>query len=105
MILLASDYWEVRATPTKGQGLFAKKAIAKGTIIGDYLGIILHPRDAIVDENNFYLMYYHDRAAIAPDLTKPGVHLLNHSCRPNSAFYIYKGHTLAFALRQISPKR
>lgn len=101
MILLGADYWEIKITKKKGRGLFAKKDIAKGTIIGDYIGKVIHPQDAVVDEENFYLMYYHDNAAIAPDLNKPGVHLLNHSCVPNAWLYIYKGHTLAFALKKI----
>ncbi len=101
MILLSDDYWEIRETLKKGRGVFAKKDIPKGVVIGDYLGKVIHPQDAIVDEENFYLMYYHDGAAIAPDLEKPGVHLLNHSCVPNAWLYIYKGHTLAFTLKKI----
>jgi len=101
MILLGSDYWEIKETVNKGRGLFAKKDIPKGEIIGDYIGKVIHPKDAVVDEENFYLMYYHDTAAIAPEIDKPGVHLLNHSCLPNAWLYIYKGHTLAFALKKI----
>lgn len=101
MILLSDAYWEIKDTKDKGRGLFAKMNISKGSVIGDYIGKILHPRNAVVDEENFYLMYYHDRAVISPDLEKPGVHLLNHSCSPNSWLYIYKGHTLAFALRHL----
>lgn len=102
MILVSDDYWEIRNTKRKGRGLFSKKDIPKGSVIGDYIGKIIHPKDAVVDEENFYLMYYHDTAAISPDLEKPGVHLLNHSCIPNTFLYIYKGHTLVFALRKIS---
>jgi hypothetical protein len=101
MILLSSEYWEIRNTKRKGRGLFAKKDISKGSVIGDYIGKIIHPLDAVVDEENFYLMYYHNRAVISPDLRKPGVHLLNHSCVPNAWLYTYKGHTLAFALKKI----
>lgn len=101
MFLIPDAYWQVRETRNKGRGIFAKKDIKSGMIVGDYIGKILHPQDAIVDEGNFYLMYYHDRAVIFPDLEKPGVHFLNHSCKPNCFLYIYKGHTLAFALRQI----
>lgn len=101
MILLPSNSWQIKKTKNKGLGLFAKKNIIKGTLIGDYLGKILHPQDAIVDEQNFYLMYYHDHAVISPDLKKPGVHLINNACIPNAFFYIYKGHTLAFARRAI----
>jgi SET domain-containing protein len=102
MILLEDDYWEIRETKKKGRGIFSKKIILQGTVIGDYLGKIIHPQDAVVDEENFYLMYYHDQAAIAPDLKKPGVHLLNHSCVPNAFLYTHMGHTLAFALRNIA---
>jgi hypothetical protein len=102
MILLSSKYWEIKNTRNKGRGLFAKMDIPKGLIIGDYIGKVIHPKDAIVDEENFYLMYYHNTAAIAPDLEKPGVHLLNHACIPNSFLYTYKGHTLAFTLRKIA---
>lgn len=101
MILLDESSWEVKEIKNKGKGIFAKKSITKGTIIGDYLGKIIRPEEAIVDESNFYLMYYSDRAVITPDLKTNGVHLLNNSCEPNSWLYIYKGHTLAFALRDI----
>jgi hypothetical protein len=101
MILLPDDSWEIKTTKKKGRGFFAKKDISKGSVIGDYIGKIIRPQDAIVDEENFYLMYYHDHAAISPNLEKPGVYLLNHSCVPNVFLYIYKGHTLAFALKKI----
>jgi SET domain-containing protein len=101
MISLSSKYWEIKDTKNKGRGLFAKMDIPKGLIIGDYLGKVIHPKDAVVDEENFYLMYYHDRAAIVPDLEKTGVHLLNHACIPNSFLYTYKGHTLVFTLKNI----
>lgn len=102
MMLLSNKYWEIKNTKSKGRGLFAKKDISKGTVIGDYIGKVLRPEDTLVDEENFYLIYYHDHAVISPDLEKPGVHLLNHSCIPNAFLYIYKGHTLVFALRRIS---
>jgi SET domain-containing protein len=101
MILLANTDWEIKTTPNKGRGLFAKKNIPKGLIIGDFIGKIMHPRDAVIDEENFYLMYYHDYAVISPDLQKPGVHFLNHSCIPNSWLFVYKGHTLVFARAKI----
>ncbi len=105
MFLLPDDAWEVRKTPKKGRGVFASKEIAQGTIIGDYLGTVVHPaeEDGIDEEENFYLMYYHDRASIFPDLAKPGTYLLNHSCTPNTWMYTYKGHTLFFSLRRIFP--
>ncbi|MBP9716460.1 MAG: SET domain-containing protein [Candidatus Levybacteria bacterium] len=101
MFLISSDYLEVRKVKGKGSGIFALKNISKGLVIGDYLGKVLYPEEALIDEENFYLMYYHDRAVISPDLKKVGPHLINHSCVPNSFLYVYKGHTLVFALRKI----
>ena len=101
MILISDKYWEIRKTKNKGRGLFAKGDISKATVIGDYVGKVMRPEDAIINEENFYLMYYHDRAVILPDLRKTGVHVLNHSCNPNCWLYIYKGHTLAFAFKEI----
>lgn len=101
MLLLHPDSWEIKKTKNKGKGIFARKDISQGIIIGDYLGTFLRPEEALVDELNFYLMYYSDRAVIAPDLNIDGVHLLNNSCLPNACLYIYKGHTLVFALRNI----
>mgnify|MGYP001559395028 FL=1 len=103
MILLKQTYWKVKTTKHKGDGLFAKKDIQPGVVIGDYLGKVLHNSEIEIpsEKENFYLMYYHDRASIFPDLTKPGAHLFNHSCEPNCALFTYQGHILFFSLRKI----
>lgn len=103
MILLNEDSWEVKPTKYKGDGLFAKKEIKPGIVIGDYLGKVLRTAEADIpsEKESFYLMYYHDQASIFPDLTKPGIHLLNHSCMPNCAFFTFHGHILFFTLRKI----
>lgn len=105
MFLIPKDFWEVRKTAKKGRGIFATKEIAPGILIGDYLGKVISPAEEndIDEKDNFYLMYYHDRASIFPDLTKPGIHLLNHSCTPNTWMTTHRGHTLFFTLRKIFP--
>lgn len=105
MFLLADDYWQVKKTKEKGYGVFAKKEINAGTIIGDYLGKIIKTAeyDLDKDKEGLYLMYFTDEACIYPNLKKPGIHLLNHSCAPNCWIYTYCGHTLFFALRNIEP--
>lgn len=105
MFLIPTDFWQIKATDEKGLGVFAKKEIGAGTIIGDYLGKVIKTADYDVDKDKeeLYLMYYSDQAAIFPDLKKPGIHLLNHSCKPNCWIYTYRGHTLFFALRKIKP--
>lgn len=105
MFLIPPTSWEVKEVPDHGKGVFVKKEIAPGTIIGDYVGRVIRPQeeDTVEKGAHFYLMYYHDYASIYPDLTKPGIHLLNHSCAPNTWMYTYKGHTLYFAIRRIFP--
>lgn len=105
MIFLNKSFWQIKTTKNKGQGIFAKKIIPKGTVIGDYIGTVVRTKDVdLKDEaENMYLMYYHDQASILPDLTKPGIHLLNHSCQPNCWVYTLCGHTLVFALSDIKP--
>jgi hypothetical protein len=96
--------WEITATKKKGRGVFAKKDIKPGTVIGDYIGKVIRTAEENTYEGDLglYLMYYHDYASLYPmDIKKPGIHLLNHSCTPNNWMYTYKGHTLFFALRHI----
>ena len=103
MFLLDKDYWEVKETNGKGRGIFAKKPIAACTIIGDYVGRLVHLKDVDFDKEkeNLYLMYYSDTTGIHPNLKKTGIHLLNHSCSPNCWIFKFKGHTLVFALKNI----
>jgi hypothetical protein len=103
MFLLPNDYWEVRETPNKGRGVFAKKDISAGTVIGDYLGKIIHDDDdyELQEEYGFYSLSYTDDTSIWPDPEKPGIYLINHSCTPNTYILSYYGHTIYFALRKI----
>lgn len=104
MFLLTTDSWEIKTTQKKGRGVYAKKDIAAGTVIGDYIGKVIKAAEEDTYENNYglYLMYYNDQALISPtDVQAPGIHLINHSCAPNCWMYTYKGHTLYFAIRHI----
>lgn len=104
MFLIPDDSWEVKEVFGMGRGIFAKKEIKAGTVIGDYLGRVVHPEEEdALDTHGIYLMYYHDYASIYPDTKKPGIHIINHSCTPNTWMYTYHGHTLYFALRHIFP--
>lgn len=103
MFLLKDNSWEIRKTKEKGLGVFSKKEIAAGTVIGDYLGKVIRIADYDLDNDKkgLFSMYFRDDALIYPDLTKPDIHLLNHSCKSNCWIYIYCGHTLFFTLRKI----
>jgi hypothetical protein len=103
MFLLSPDYWEVKGTVKKGRGVFAKKDIEPGVVIGDYIGRVVRTaeEDTLEKDGQIYLMYYHDRASLFPDIKSHGVHLFNHSCTPNSWIKAYRGHNIFFSLRHI----
>lgn len=105
MFLISDDSWEIKKTKEKGLGVFAKKEIYAGTVIGDYTGKVIETRkyDLEKDKAGLFLMYFTDEASIFPNLKKPGIHLLNHSCTPNCWIYQFRGHTLFFAVRNIKP--
>ncbi len=95
--------YQIKKIPKKGRGIIALKDIEPGSIIGDYLGKVVHDDEATRLENKhgFYSMHYGKNACIFPDSRLSGVHLINHSCMPNCGKFPYKSHTLYFALRKI----
>lgn len=103
MFLLATDYWEMKGTAHKGRGVFAKKDIEPVVIIGDYVGKLINEDEEydLQEKYGFYSLSYADDTSVWPDIKKPGVYLINHSCTPNTYMYSYQGHTLYFALRKI----
>lgn len=103
MFLLSKEYWEIQKIKKIGKGVYAKKDIPAGTVIGDYIGKVIPEKEEDKYDNgrHFYLMYYHERASIYPNVRKPGIHLINHSCTPNCWMSTYMGHTLYFAIRHI----
>lgn len=100
MFILDESFWEVQNTDRKDRGIFAKKDIPGGTVIGDYLGKIVHP-DNEPDDEKLYTMYYSDNASIVSDPKEIGLHIINHSCMPNCDSHTYKNRILYFAARKI----
>jgi len=109
MFLIPTSYYQIRKTKKKGRGVFARREIPAGTIIGDYVGRLIEDKKAELLEKKYnnacYSMDYNDNGlSIFPlDINKAGVYLINHSCSPNCDAYFYYGHTLYFSLRRIRP--
>jgi hypothetical protein len=110
MLLIPEDAWEMRGRAFsaddygKGnRGIFATRLIRAGTVIGDYLGLLIpnEKEDEYETGKDTYLMYYDELVSIWPDQRQPGLHIVNHSCEPNCGISTYRGHTLYFALRTI----
>ena len=112
MLLIPESSWELRGRAFssddfgKGnRGIFATRTLRAGTVIGDYLGLLVpNEREQEYESGkDLYLMYYDEHVSIWPDPAQPGVHIVNHSCEPNCGIVTYRGHSLYFALRTIHP--
>lgn len=104
MFILDESYWTVQPTTHKGRGVFARKSILPGTVIGDYLGRVANETDDDEKRDGFYAMAYSGNFIIRPDPSTVGVHLVNHSCMPNCAIFPYRDHMLYVSLREIFPE-
>lgn len=85
----------------KNRGVYAKKDIEGGVVIGDYLGKIVSRDEEDELKHGTYYMTYSNEATIYADPSEPGVHIVNHSCMPNCAMVEYKTHILYYTLRKI----
>src|SRR5688572_23097271 len=110
MLLLPEATWEMRGrafssadADKANRGIFATRSIRAGTVVGDYLGLLIPTEQEAEYETgqDVYLMAYDERLSIWPDTTRLGVHVVNHSCEPNVGIVTYRGHTLYVALRRI----
>ncbi len=107
MFLISPEYYKIKKTLTKGSGVFALKHIPAGTLIGDYLGLVVSDIEVEkrhAEANACYAFEYLNGLSIFPlDLKAIGVHLINHSCAANCSTIDHEGHNLFFALRHIFP--
>lgn len=106
MFLIYTDYYETRVIPSKGRGIFALKEIEAGTIIGDYLGILIREEDEEIYDKKYgsYTINNTDKSFIFPlNPKEPGIHLINHSCASNCVFYPIKNHITFCSTRKIFP--
>src|SRR5688572_5252851 len=101
-MFLEPSWYSVRKTP-KGRGVFAKRTLEAGTVIGDYLGRVGKPTDDPVGA--LYAMMLSLNRWVFPlsPRRSVGVHVINHSCMPNAGLFPYRGHVLISAIRRIFP--
>lgn len=93
---------EVRNVGEKGRGVFAVSTIPAGTVIADYLGVVLRPGESRW-EDDIYEIWYSDVANLSPDITKDDAYLINHSCEANCGMADAERHMIICALRNIFP--
>ena len=101
MFLIPRSWYTIKTIKYKGRGVFAARDIGEGTIIGDYLGILIKPDANNEKKNGLYDISGGIKYDILANQKIEGVHLVNHSCANNCDIYPYQGHMLLFALRKI----
>ena len=104
MITLDWQSLNIKITPHKGRALFATNSISPGTVIGDYLGKVVHPEEEekTLAQNGLYGMTWDDKISFLPEKSNSDhILLINHSCAPNCGIYPFRGHILFVSLRQI----
>ena len=82
------DFILVRDSPIHGKGVFAKKAIPKGTRIIEYMGKRILKEDLPLDLEKglttlVYVMRLDDLTAIDGEREGNDARFFNHSCMPN----------------------
>ena len=99
-MFLEPDAFVVRKTRW-GRGVFARRELPAGYVIGDYLGIVDVPRDEGVDA--LYAMMLSLYRWVYPEQPKrtEGVHVVNHSCEPNAGIFPFRGHVLLSTTRRV----
>ncbi|KAG8165792.1 hypothetical protein KVR01_004344 [Diaporthe batatas] len=73
---------ELRVTPTKGLGVFARTNLPAGRVLGEYLGE-LRPEEEDPDDIDHYQYVIEGVAAISATRAGNWTRFLNHHCNPN----------------------
>lgn len=105
-----APYFEVRASPIQGQGVFALRRIRKGTRIMEYTGERITPEEAderydddAVERPHTFLFTVNRRTIIDGAVNGNEARYINHSCEPNCEAVIEAGRIFIEALRTIQP--
>lgn len=80
-----NSYFEVTGSDIHGWGAFAKKKIAKGKRIVEYLGEKIDKKESArrCEDLNYYIFEINDEWDIDGDVEWNPARFLNHSCEPN----------------------
>lgn len=85
-----------------GLGLFAVKAIPKGTKIIEYFGPRI-PNEDVEKSNGKYFFGVNSKWSIDGSVRNNIARYINHSCRPNAEAIITKGRIWIWSRRNIKP--
>ncbi|MCS6946181.1 MAG: SET domain-containing protein-lysine N-methyltransferase [Steroidobacteraceae bacterium] len=107
---MSEELIEVRKSPIHGYGVFARRAIPKGTRIIEYIGErISHAEadrryaDHDVNDNHTFLFIVDRRTVIDAGVGGNAARFINHSCDGNCESVIDGGRVFIEAVRDIAP--
>ncbi|HXJ93294.1 MAG TPA: SET domain-containing protein-lysine N-methyltransferase [Terriglobia bacterium] len=83
-------------------GVYADQAIPAGRKVIEYTGERINRRETKRREDTHYLFELDKYWTIDGAVGGSGAEFINHSCEPNLATRILKGHILYFSLRRIA---
>jgi len=99
---------EVQRSPVHGNGVFARRRIARGTRIIEYVGErVSHAEadrryaDRDLTDNHTFLFIVDNRVVIDAGVGGNAARFINHSCEPNCETVIEERRVFIYALRAI----
>jgi uncharacterized protein len=103
------DFIHLGKSPIEGTGVFAKRAIPRGTRIIEYIGdrVPINALYHVIDEGRPYHLYgfaLNDTTAIDGAVNGNDARFFNHSCEPNCEPYNFGGQVYIYAMRDILPR-
>lgn len=105
MPLIPTDLIEIRRSPGRGRGVFARQFIAEGTVI-ERVPMLVFPEKELESENGFASLYHYafewGKGTVGLALGYGSIY--NHSYSPNARYDDYPQRTKVFtAVKDIQP--
>ena len=100
------DFIQVGPSSIEGKGVFAKRAIPRGTRIIEYTGARRTIESLMTDvangaEPSVYLIHLHEGMVIDGSIDGNDARFINHGCDPNCEIYLFGDRLYVYAMRDI----
>ncbi|HEX4263006.1 MAG TPA: SET domain-containing protein-lysine N-methyltransferase [Verrucomicrobiae bacterium] len=85
MIVIETEFIVFKSSPIHGTGGFARKEIAAGTRVIEYVGEKISKQESLArcEQNNEYIFALSDECDLDGNVSWNPARFLNHSCEPN----------------------
>src|SRR4029079_16141528 len=102
------DFIRVGPSSIEGKGVFAKRAIPRGTRIIENTGARRTLESLAADvasgaEPSVYLIHLHEGMVIDGSIDGSDARFINHGCDPNCEIYLFGDRLYVYSMRDIDP--